>query len=236
MGKRTEDLILTGQGSNIVSNSTVDLASATGNYVIVTGTTTITSFGTVQAGAIYFLEFQGALTINYNATSMIIPGSENLGTGAGDVLMVLSLGSGNWRVVGVFKRGTVPLVANDSEVAAATATGRYISPSNAQKHPSAAKAWGKFSGEGTAAIDDDYNIASITDNGTGDYTFTIDVDMASADYAVVAMGKRDSTPGPVIQWIHTLAAGSVRIAYGTDGAPSSAEDVNEGTFVIFGDQ
>ena len=38
------------KGSDIASASTVDLSSATGNYVHITGTTTITALGTVSAG------------------------------------------------------------------------------------------------------------------------------------------------------------------------------------------
>ena len=32
------------------------------------------------------------------------------------------------------------------------------------------KAWVNFSGNGTVAIRDDFNVSSITDNGTGNYT------------------------------------------------------------------
>ena len=51
------------QATSIASASTVNLAAATGNYVKITGTTTITSFGTVSAGVRFLLEFGGALTI-----------------------------------------------------------------------------------------------------------------------------------------------------------------------------
>ena len=33
-----------------------------------------------------------------------------------------------------------------------------------------AKIWVNFDGEGTVSIRDDFNVSSITDNGTGDYT------------------------------------------------------------------
>ena len=37
---------------------------------------------------------------------------------------------------------------------------------------------------GGTAIRDSFNVASITDNGTGDYTVTIDEDLANANYSV----------------------------------------------------
>ena len=49
-----------------------------------------------------------------------------------------------------------------------------------------AKAWAAFDGSGTVEIDDSNNIASMTDNGTGDYTLTITNDMANANYAPVS--------------------------------------------------
>ena len=45
-----------------------------------------------------------------------------------------------------------------------------------------AKAWIDFNGTGTIAIADSFNITSIADNGTGDYSVTIANDMANANY------------------------------------------------------
>jgi len=54
----------------MASATTVNLATATGNLIHITGTTTITGFGTVQAGAEFTLVFDGALTIVHNATTL----------------------------------------------------------------------------------------------------------------------------------------------------------------------
>ena len=56
-----------------------------------------------------------------------------------------------------------------------------------------AKAWAAFDGSGTVEIDDSNNIASITDNGTGDYTLTITNDMANANYAPVSSCQFNGT-------------------------------------------
>jgi hypothetical protein len=46
--------------------------------------------------------FEGILILTYNATSLIIPGLANKTTAAGDCCMIVSEGSGNWRIVGYF--------------------------------------------------------------------------------------------------------------------------------------
>jgi hypothetical protein len=84
----------------------VDLASATttdlstvGANVRITGTTTITGFGTAPSGVTRKLRFAAALTLTHNATSLILPGAANITTAAGDTAEAISLGSGNWVLV-----------------------------------------------------------------------------------------------------------------------------------------
>jgi hypothetical protein len=102
-GRAQNDLVFT-QGADIASASTTDLATATGVAVTITGTTTITAFGTVAAGRIRILTFAGALTLTHNGTSLILPNAVSLTTAAGDVAIFLSLGSGNWRCVSYTRR------------------------------------------------------------------------------------------------------------------------------------
>jgi hypothetical protein len=45
------------------------------------------------------------------------------------------------------------------------------------------KSWIRFNGTGTIAINDNFNCSSITDNGTGDYTMTMQTAMANTSYA-----------------------------------------------------
>ena len=47
-----------------------------------------------------------------------------------------------------------------------------------------AKAWVNFNGTGTAAIRDSFNISSITDNSTGNFTINITTAMANVNYSV----------------------------------------------------
>ena len=50
------------------------------------------------------------------------------------------------------------------------------------------RAWVNFNGTGTPAIRAAYNVASITDNGTGDYTINFTTALPDANYAVTFMG------------------------------------------------
>jgi hypothetical protein len=51
------------------------------------------------------------------------------------------------------------------------------------------KAWVNFNGEGTIAIRDSHNTASLTDSGTGVYAYNLTSNMATANYCrLVAAG------------------------------------------------
>jgi hypothetical protein len=47
-----------------------------------------------------------------------------------------------------------------------------------------AKAWVNFNGTGTVAIRASYNVTSITDNGSGNYTVNFTTSMPDANYSV----------------------------------------------------
>ena len=49
----------------------------------------------------------------------------------------------------------------------------------------ACKAWVNFNGQGTVAIRAGYNVSSITDNGTGQYTVNFTTALADANYSTV---------------------------------------------------
>jgi hypothetical protein len=55
-----------------------------------------------------------------------------------------------------------------------------------------ALAWINFNGIGSVAIRSSYNVSSITDNGTGDYTVSFIDNMVDTDYSV-SMSSQYST-------------------------------------------
>ena len=83
----------------IASAPTTDLFTVNADSILVTGVVTISSFGVAPAGVVRTVEFQDALTLTYNATSLILPGSTSITTAAGDVMQIYSKGSGNWKVI-----------------------------------------------------------------------------------------------------------------------------------------
>lgn len=84
------------KGTDVPSATTTDIGSATGEFIDITGATTITSLGTVGAGIVRTVRFTGALTLTHNATSLILPGGVNITTANGDMAIFRSLGAGNW--------------------------------------------------------------------------------------------------------------------------------------------
>src|SRR5512139_3029144 len=69
----------------IASAGTTDLATKSEEILSVSGTTSITALGTVSAGMIKILVFEGALTFTHNASSLILPGGASIVTAAGDI-------------------------------------------------------------------------------------------------------------------------------------------------------
>lgn len=155
------------QGANIASASTINLATATGNYVQVTGTTAITTI-TLAQGAERTVVFADALTLT-NSASLILPSGANITTAAGDVAMFRGEASGVVRCVSYTKANGQAVVSNNS-------TGT-------------ARAWVNFNGTGTVAIRASANVSSITDNGTGIYTVNFQSALTDSNYAVSAISE-----------------------------------------------
>ena len=57
------------------------------------------------------------------------------------------------------------------------------------------RAWVNFNGTGTVAIRASFNVSSITDNGTGDYTVNLTTAMPDANYVVCGQGSLVTTDG-----------------------------------------
>ena len=87
------------------------------------------------------------------------------------------------------------------------------------------RAWVNFDGTGTVAIRASFNVSSITDNGTGNYTVNFTSALPDANYAVVASGAPTTTPTTTQRWpaaVGTLATSSVKILTPTDGTTGAA--------------
>lgn len=98
-----------------------------------------------------------------------------------------------------------------------------------------AKAWVNFNGTGTVAIRDSYNVTSITDNGTGDYTINITTVMATANYVVLGMGIQASGNAHVTVSKESATALTTTTARITAAQSATRNDIDHVLVAIFGD-
>jgi len=114
--------LATAKGADIASASTITLGTD-GNFFDITGTTTITAIGALQAGHIVILQFDGACQITHNATSLILQGAVNYTTAAGDVLAFISQDGTNWRELFRRTAGAINIIEDLSPVLGAALDG-----------------------------------------------------------------------------------------------------------------
>ena len=106
-----------------------------------------------------------------------------------------------------------------------------------------AKAWGNFGATG-GTLQDSFNLDSVTDNGTGDFSPQFTRDLANANYAVIAMINENTIPYPdgttgwrsVREDTDGKAVGSCNLkTFDNSGSPS-VKDTDACMFVIYGDE
>jgi hypothetical protein len=87
----------------IASATTTDLGTLPAHVGLITGTTTITSFGGSASllAPFYLVRFSGSLTLT-NSPTLTLPGNANIVTQAGDALLAQYLGSSAWKVTAYF--------------------------------------------------------------------------------------------------------------------------------------
>ena len=90
---------------------TPNIGASLSNRVLITGTTTITSFGSVP-NIIRFVRFAGILTLTHNGTSLVLPTGTNIITAADDIALFTSDASGNWRLISYNKANGQALVGS----------------------------------------------------------------------------------------------------------------------------
>jgi hypothetical protein len=100
------------QGADIASASTINLDTATGDYIHVTGTTTITAV-TLKQGQARTLVFDGALTFT-NGASLILPGGADITTAAGDTCVLRGEASGVVRCISYRVKSIAPTILTNS--------------------------------------------------------------------------------------------------------------------------
>jgi hypothetical protein len=82
-----EQLFSQGTETDVASAATTDIGVQNSNFLRITGTTSITSFGTNYRGP-RFIRFAGAVTLTNSAT-LVLPRGVNITTVAGDTMIVV---------------------------------------------------------------------------------------------------------------------------------------------------
>lgn len=100
-------------------------------------------------------------------------------------------------------------------------------------------AWVNFNGTGTVSIRDSYNVSSITDNGTGDYTVNFASAMLNTNYSVVIGATVGVAGNFMVPGIKSASLGGASVGKTTGGVSvvsvtSSAVDNADFNVVIFG--
>jgi hypothetical protein len=219
-GARTfNETVRWSKGADVASASALAIGSD-GNYFDVTGTTTITSINTAggdgNIAPTIKLHFDAALTLTHHATDLILPGGANITTAAGDEAEFIEYASGDWRCTNYVSADGAPIIAIEG-----------------------ARAWVNFNGTGTLAVNDSFNVTSVTDNSTGDYTVNFTTNFANANYTACFGlgfgGDPSGTENNVALFIETLTTSTARILAEND-ATDLKTDVNVVTINFMGNQ
>jgi len=139
------------KGADFASANALTLGTD-GNYFDITGTTAITSIGTLGVGTIIKLHFDGALTLTHHATDLILPGAANITTAAGDEAEFIEYATGDWRCTSYVKASGFPVVTS-SDVQTFTSSGTWTKPSGYGPNSQVRlQAWGGGASGGCGAL------------------------------------------------------------------------------------
>lgn len=114
----------------IAAGATIDVQGS-GFYTVSSSGASISAF-TVKSGSRRILHFQGANTLVYNGTSLIIPGAANLSIAANDCIEFVAVADNQVRIIGYFPASGISIIPDS------TATSGYVLTSNG---PGVAPTW-----------------------------------------------------------------------------------------------
>ena len=99
-----------------------------------------------------------------------------------------------------------------------------------------AKAWVNFDGTGTIAINDSYNVSSLTDDATGKYDVNFSTAMSSVNYVAVCDGRylHDDGNGSAIPSLRREAPVTTKVGVRCHGSDGTAYDPLSAHAIVFG--
>jgi hypothetical protein len=202
----------------LFGQSTAPITSLNTNYTLLTSSTAQPSFtvaATDKLGAIVF----AVGTDSGDATTVSFCYNSELRS-SHDVTPMITLHNNLAGLQGGTASEMYHLTANQATIATQAATSGQAGYLTAADWTAFAagdriKAWVNFDGDGTVTITDSYNVASVSDNGTGAYTINFTANMADTTYAVIGTARRGDTNNNativMLQSGQTKTAAAVRI-------------------------
>lgn len=217
--------------STSVTSGTPDFATS-GNVVTLSSTATANTLGTVQAGFIGVVHYGVAITITHNGTSRILPTTANITTAVGDVEIVLSLGSGNWRTISYMRADGTAVgagAASNTDMENASLATVFSSPARQHRHPSHPKAFtcGRYSAGAPESPGTNFAVSSVSDSGAGILTVNFSTAFTSAKYVPFGMCQRpsgNSSLWPAIDQGTDPTTTACAITFSSDGATNTDPD------------
>lgn len=211
--------------TTLASATTTDLGSVDDHTIAISGTTTITAFGTVSAGIRKILKFDGVLTLTHNGTSLILPAAANITTAANDTAEFESLGSGNWRC-NWYKSNTVAPIKALSGLTMSSGT---LTNDVLGKHtiwiPAAAMITRTTNGAASGTVETSTNKIMLR---------TFDFDTTTAEYVQFSIQMPKSWNEGTVTfravWSHAATTTNFGVAWSLQGVALSDDDAADTAF------
>lgn len=187
------------KGADVASAGALTLGTD-GNYFVITGTTTITSIGTLAIGTQVTLQFAAALTLTHHATDLILPGGANITTAAGDIAIFREYAAGDWKCVSYTKADGTAVVSSGGgggDVFGETTTNTHVDTDTI-----AASEWDEGgSGNGTCSVTN-----AFTDTASGTVNITDSASLTAGDKCRLV--NKSTNADAIVTWELTNASDS----------------------------
>ena len=130
--------------------------------------------------------------------------------------------NGSGTVTGISAGGLPDACITTDDIAANAVTAAKL---GADQASGLAKAWVNFNGTGTVAIRASFNVSSITDNGTGDYTINFTTALADANYSIAGMVSHEGES--------STEKSDIRIKHSIPPTTAAVRIQNEGRLALY---
>lgn len=221
--------------STIATNILKNPSSGVNNIVLNTDGTTSINGALAGSALASTAEVQGTHTtgtITSGTTSLTVASATGITAG----MYVVGEGITPGTIVSSIVGTTVALSVNANTTLSADpvsfyAGGKLLTPGLVAGQ--LCRAWVSFDGDGTVTIGAAYNVTSITDNGTGDYTVNFTTAMPDSNFVVAGVSSDAATGQPTTTVIISRTTTSVRIETRRANDNNIKEDVDPCTVSIF---